>query len=457
MIMTTETRSLPLEGATRPLPLEGIRIADVTVVWAGPHVTQLLAEWGAEVIRVEPRTSVQPLTRGAELVPQPRATLEMMMQLGMTLFGYPDLEPGDEYWERSPSFTSHARNKLSMTADIMTDEGREAFFRLIEKCDVIVENNVPETIEKAGITYEQLRERNPNLIMLRMPAFGLDGPYKNYRALGTHIEGMIGHHYLRGYTDADPEAAGDVYTGDAIAGVMGAFAVTMALRHRARTGEGQQIELSQAENFLPMLGDFILDYTVNQRDSEPQGNRHRSHAPHNVYPCTGDDEWIAIDCDSEDAWRAICEVLGAPALLEDERFTDMPLRHQNQRVLDRELAEYTRPREVMGLFLELQAAGVIAGPLQNEARAVACPQLLSRGFFEELSSEAIGTHNYPGLNFRMRGTPNHLRTPSPTLGQHNQYVYKDVIGYTDDEYAAAEATGQIGAGYDPAILPPRPE
>jgi benzylsuccinate CoA-transferase BbsF subunit len=442
-------------NTARPLPLDGIRIADVTVVWAGPHVTQLLAEWGAEVIRVEPRTSVQPLTRGAELSPQPRPVLDMMMQLGMTLFGYPDLDPGENYWERSPSFTSHARNKLSMTADIMTDEGHETFMRLIEQCDVVVENNVPETIEKAGITYEQLRERNPRLIMLRMPAFGLDGPYKNYRALGTHIEGMIGHHYLRGYTDADPEASGDVYTGDAIAGVMGAFAVAMALRHRARTGEGQLIELSQAENFLPILGDFILDYTVNGRDSDPQGNRHRFHAPHNVYPCTGDDEWIAIDCDSEHAWHAICEVLDAPALLGDERFSTMSLRHQNQRVLDGLLAGYTRPREVMGLFLELQAAGVIAGPLQNEARASVCPQLLSRGFFEELTSEGTGTHLYPGLNFRMRDTPNQLRTPSPLLGEHNEYVYKELLGLSDDEYAAAEASGQIGSDYAPGVLPPR--
>jgi len=441
---------------TRPLPLEGVRIADVTVVWAGPHVTQLLAEWGAEVIRVEPRTSIQPLTRGAELAPQPRATLEMMMSLGMTLFGYPDLEPGDAYWERSPSFTSHARNKLSMTADVMTDEGREHFFRLVEKSDVVIENNVPETIEKAGITYEELRERNPNIIMLRMPAFGLDGPYKNYRALGTHIEGMIGHHYLRGYPDADPEAAGDVYTGDAIAGVMGAFAVAMAVRHRNRTGEGQQIELSQAENFLPILGEFILDYTVNGRNADPQGNRHPFHAPHGIYPTAGDDEWIAIDCDSEEAWHATCEVLGADDLLEDDRFDTMTARHPNQSVLVRALAEYTRPREVMGLFLELQSEGVIAGPLQNEVRAFACPQLLTRGFFEELTSEATGIHSYPGLNFRMLHTANSLRTPAPLLGEHNEYVYKQVMGYTDDEYAAAVASGQIGTAYVPEVLPPRP-
>ena len=149
----------------------------MTVVWAGPHVTQLLAEWEAEVIRVEPRTRIQPLTRGLELPPQPRPVLEAMMQMGMTLFGFPDLESGEDYWNRSPSFNSHARNKLSMTADVITAEGRESFLRLVERSDVVVENNVPETIERAGITDPELAERNHRLIMLRMPAFGLDGPY----------------------------------------------------------------------------------------------------------------------------------------------------------------------------------------------------------------------------------------------------------------------------------------
>ncbi|MSP22782.1 MAG: hypothetical protein EXR66_07180 [Dehalococcoidia bacterium] len=265
------------------LPLEGLRVADVTVVWAGPYCTQILAECGAEVIRIEPRTRSQPMTRGAETMPQ-EAAVRAQAARGMILAGYPNFNPQPDWWNRGSSFNSHARNKLSANADFSTPEGRELFLKLIEKCDILVENNVPDTIDKANIGYEVLRERNPGLIMLRMPAFGLSGPYRGYRAFGTHIEGMIGHHYLRGYIDGDPAESGDVYTGDAVAGIHGAFAVTMALRHRQRTGEGQLIELSQAENFLPLLGDFILDYTVNGRNTEPQANRHRSHAPHGAYP-----------------------------------------------------------------------------------------------------------------------------------------------------------------------------
>jgi crotonobetainyl-CoA:carnitine CoA-transferase CaiB-like acyl-CoA transferase len=435
------------------LPLEGIRIADVTVVWAGPYVTQLLAEWGAEVIRVEPRTRIQPLTRGADMQPPPEAALRQLARMGMTLFSYPDFDPGDDPWNRSAGFNSHARNKRSMTADITTPEGRETFLRLIEKCDVLVENNVPETIEKANLTYDVLKERNPNLIMLRMPAFGLSGPYKNYRALGTHIEGMIGHHYLRSYPDETPEAAGDVYTGDAVAGVMGAFSVAMALRARRRTGRGQMIELSQAENFLPILGDFILEWSVNHRDAGPQGNQDRVHAPHGFYPCEGDDRWIGIDCDSDEAWQALCRVLGASALAADERFKTESSRFEHRVLLDREVANYTRPHSDAALFRSLQAAGVIAGPVQTDGDAFACPQLNARGFFEELSDPDYGVRRTPGLIFSMANTPNHLRRSAPKLGQDNEYVYREVLGYSDEEYRKAQASGQVGMGYAPGVVP----
>ena len=435
------------------LPLDGIRVADVTVVWAGPYVTQLLSEWGAEVIRVEPRTRIQPLTRGADMQPPPEPALRHLAQMGMTLFAYPDFQAGDDPWNRSPGFNSHARNKLSMTADITTPEGREIFLDLIEKCDVLVENNVPETIEKANLTYDVLRERNPNLIMLRMPAFGLSGPYKNYRALGTHIEGMIGHHYIRSYPDETPEAAGDVYTGDAVAGVMGAFSVAMALRARRRTGRGQMIELSQAENFLPILGDFILDWTANQRDVGPQGNQHRTHAPHGYYQCAGDDRWIGIDCDSDAAWSAICDVLGAADLASDARFTSEAGRYQHRASLDKLLSEYTRERSDAELFQTLQNRGVIAGPVQNDADAFACPQLDARGFFEELPSDSYGTRRYPGLIFSMANTPTRLRRVAPDLGQDNDYVYRDVLGYSETEYQRAQESGQAGLGYAPGVVP----
>ena len=439
------------------LPLEGIRVLSLTVVWAGTHVGQLLAEWGAEVIRVEPRTAIQASTRGAERPPPPPDVLKTVAEMGVGgLVGVPDFEGGEEYWNRSAAFTSHARNKLSMTGDVMTPEGREAFLRLAAISDVVIENNVPETIEKAGLTYDEIRESNPEIIMLRMPGFGLSGPYKNYRGFGMHMEAMVGHTYLRNYADERVEAAGLAVTGDAVAGVTGAFAVAAALRHRRRTGKGQLIELPQAEAFLSVLGEAILDQTANGRTMPPQGNGHPAHAPHGYYPCAEADTWIAIDCDSDDVWDQICAALRAEDLLADERFRTGAGRWTHQTELEQVLSDYTRQFPQQALFLSLQARGVIAGPVQNEAKAYACPQMKARGFFEELTSESTGTHSYPGIVFRMAGTPNHLRTPAPDLGEHDDYVYRELLGYSEEEYQALKDKELVGRGYAPGVAPTPP-
>ena len=435
---------------SKKLPLEGIRIIDVTVVWAGPHCTQLLAEWGAEVIRVEPRNRMQPSTRGQTAhvtKEQVDAVRNSTATAGSLFYAFPDWDPGETPFNRSPSFNSHARNKKSMTVDIMTPEGRDIFRRLVAKSDVFIENNVPETIERAQATYEELSEINPRLIQLRMPGYGLTGPYKNYRTFGTHMEGMTGHHHIRGYTDMDPSMTGDSFTGDAAAGVQGAFAVMLALRQRKRTGKGQQIEMALAEGFVPYMGEFMLDYSMNQRVTEPQGNRHPTHAPHNAYPCEGEDRWIVIDVGTQDEWAALCNVMGNPDWTNDEKFVDQVSRHRRQKELDAHVAEWTKTRDRFELFHQLQAAGVAAGPVQDEADAFACPQLGDRGFFEELTGPDTGTRSYPGLIFNMSKTPNNLRRHPVGLGQDNEYVYKEIIGVSDAEYAELERLDQIGTGY----------
>ncbi|MBT5774051.1 MAG: CoA transferase, partial [Dehalococcoidia bacterium] len=370
----------PVAPGSASRPLEGIRVADITVVWAGPHVTQLLGEWGAEVIRVEPITRIQTSSRGADqTLTQEQARIAG--ERGQLLAAYPDFDPKDDRWNRSPAFNSHSRNKKSMACDIMTPEGKAAFLRLIEVCDVFVENNVPETIEKAGITWEELKAVNPRLIMLRMPGFGISGPYKNYRVFGMHAEAMIGHHYLRGYTDASPAYTGTSLSADGNAGVLGAYAVVMALRHRDRTGEGQQVEMPLAEAFLPNIGEFILDYTMNGRVAPPQGNTHPHHAPHNVYATVGEDQWIAIDVGTDEEFVALCGVLGAPALASDTRFAAGTGRLEHRDELDGELAELIAPLDKERLFRELQAVGVIAAPLHDELDALADEQLAARDWF----------------------------------------------------------------------------
>jgi crotonobetainyl-CoA:carnitine CoA-transferase CaiB-like acyl-CoA transferase len=441
--MTTNSNSLPLEG---------IRIAEITVVWAGPHVTQVLGEWGADIIRVEPVTRVQPYSRGGERV-QTQEAARRAAEGGTMLGAYPDNDPGEDPWNRSAPFNAHARNKRSMACDIMLPEGKEAFLRLIEKVDVLIENNVPVTIERAGITYDVLREVNPRLIMLRMPAYGLTGPYKNYRGFGTHVEGMIGHHWLRGYPDGSPDETGEAFTADALAGVMGAFAVTSALLHRHQTGVGQQIEMPLAEAFLPALGEWILDYTMNGRVAPPQGNLHRTHAPHSVFPTTGEDQWIAIDVGTDTEFRALCEVLGAPELPSDARFATAESRKAHEAELNDALSGYTRPWVNDDLFHRLQAAGVCAGSVHDEKALLASPHLNERGFFETLTMEGVGTHVYPGIMTKWANTPNHIRTPPVKLGEHNEEIYIDLLGYSREEYDGLVEKGLVGTTYPESVVP----
>jgi crotonobetainyl-CoA:carnitine CoA-transferase CaiB-like acyl-CoA transferase len=434
------------------LPLDGVKVAAVTVVWAGPHCTQVLAEWGAEVIRVEPIDAIQPYSRGAERIATKEQVIESVKN-GLTLFAYPDYDPGQEPWNRNPGFNSHSRNKKSMACNIMTPEGKMAFLKLIKEVDVLVENNVPTTIEKAGITYETLKEINPRLIMLRMPAYGLSGPYKGYRAFGTHVEAMIGHHYIRGYPDGSPDETGEAFTADAFAGLLGATAITAALRYRDATGEGQQIEMPLAEGFLPNLGEFILDFEMNGRVAGPQGNTHHSHAPHGVFPTSGDDQWIAIDVSEDEEWFSLCEVLDADTLASDARFRTQLSRFQNRDLLHDELNKYTIKHQKFDLFIELQQSGVCAGPVTDDVELLESPQLIDRGFFEELESPVIGKHRYPGIMTKWVGTPNSIRTPPPRLGEHSEEIYKQLLGYSDEEYNELLEEGHVGDRYPDHLLP----
>jgi crotonobetainyl-CoA:carnitine CoA-transferase CaiB-like acyl-CoA transferase len=443
---------IPKLSHERALPLEGIRVAEVTVVWAGPHVTQLLGEWGADVIRVEPTNRIQPYSRGGERI-VPQAAARRAGEQGVLASAYPDFDPGDDPWNRSPAFNSHARNKRSMACDVMSPEGRDAFMRLIKEVDVLVENNVPITVERAGLTYDVLREVNPRLIMVRMPAYGLDGPYKNYRGFGTHVEGMIGHHWLRGYPDGSPEETGDAFTADALAGVMGAFAITAALMRREVSGVGQQIEMPLAESFLPVLGEWILDYTMNGRVAPPQGNTHRSHAPHGVYPTTGEDQWIALDVATDSEFRALCDVLGAAYLVADERFGTAAGRHTHAAALDSALSGLTHEWHKDELFHRLQSAGVCAGAVHDELDLLASPQLAARGFFEEIEMRGVGTHRYPGIMTKWTETPNAIRRPPPHLGEHNEEIYLDLLGYSREEYDALVEKGLVGYGHPPSVVP----
>ena len=350
------------------LPLEGLRVLEITVVWAGPYCGSFLADLGAEVIRVESTKTFVPLTRGAA----PYLSQSVIDNLPLYSGGTPGRMPGERPFNRSPMFNSHARNKRSMTVNLLDPGGREIFDRLAAISDVLIENNPTETMEKLGISYESLRAVKDDIIMLRMPAYGSDGPYRDYRAHGVHIEGVVGHTMLRGYEDTDPSYNTTVLMSDAAAGAQGAFAALAALRHRKRTGEGQLVELGQAENVFSFLGEYYLDYAMNERIHGTLGNRH-PRALQNCYPCAGEDRWIAITIYDNDQWRALCHVIGAVHMKDDPELANCEDRYGRQTEIDPVIAEWTcrqTPEEAMHT---LQEHGIPAGAGDDPGRRIRRP------------------------------------------------------------------------------------
>ncbi len=424
------------------LPLEGLRVLEITVVWAGPYCGSFLADLGAEVIRVESTKTFVPLTRGAA----PHPSQEIIDNLPLYSGGVPDRIPGERPFNRSPMFNSHARNKLSMTVNLLDPGGREVFDRLVAISDVLVENNPTETMEKLGISYESLKAIKDDIIMLRMPAYGSTGPYRNFRAHGVHIEGVVGHTMLRGYEDTDPSHNTTVLMSDAAAGAQGAFAVLAALRHRKRTGEGQLVELGQAENVFPFLGEYFMDFQMNGRTHGPMGNHHPI-ALQNCYPCAGENRWVVITIYDQDQWLALCDTINAPELGSDTELFDPFARHSRQNEIDHCIAAWTRTQTPESAMYTLQRRGIPAGAVMNQADAFADQHIQSREFFREAYQEDCGTHLYPGPLYKMLETPLGIRRGPVMFGQDNDYVYRELLGYSAEEYAALEAAGHIGTDY----------
>ena len=430
------------------LPLAGVRVVDLTVVWAGPFGTLLLADLGAEVIKVENIHVWQPLTRGVMARP-PKA---MMGQGPAWTSGYPDDEPGDRPWNRSPTFVNIYRNKLSATMDLRVPEGRQPFEDLVRTADVVYENNVSETMEKLGITYDYLRALRPDIIYVRVPAFGSAGPYRNYRALGVHLEGVAGHSLLRKYPDLDPASNSQIFAGDYFAGTHGAFAAIAALHYRNRTGKGQLVEIPQVEVAAGMLAPFLMDYALNGRNGEALGNRdYYGAAPQGVYPCRGEDRWLALTVCDDAGWEALYEVLGNPAWAADPRFATTEGRRAHHDDLDRLLAQETRERDAWALTRALQGRGVAAGPVIDARDAYEDEHLRARGMYQRMFQVDCGERDWVGPFLRTTDGPLPVRRPPVALGEDNDYVYKSLLGYADATYEELLAAGHIGDRFDGTI------
>lgn len=432
------------------LPLSGVRICDFSAVWAGQSATMYLADMGADCIKVENPYIWNPMTRAAS----PRLNAMTANFIPAWMGGHPGGDPGPRPWNNSPAFIHVLRNKKSFTVDSRRPEGLAIVQALIRISDVLAENLALGTLEKLGLDDAAIRAERPDIVILHMPAFGRSGAYLEGRGYGSHIDAVAGSTILRGYRDSAPETNSQIFAGDFWAGAHGAFAVLAALRHRRRTGQGQVIELAQVECSAEMFPQAALDAAWNGRESLSVGNRSvEGFVPNAVVPCAGDDQWLAISCRSDEEWRALVAFLGNPGWAVAPALATAPGRAAHEAMLEERLAEWSANRDRDELFRELQRAGVTAGPVLTNKDAAVDPHLAATGAWKRLPATA----DYPETEF---GVPPYrfsrsgvgLRTAPALFGQHNDYVYRELLGIADEEYERLSAAGHITDTYDATVI-----
>jgi len=401
--------------------LTGARIIDLSQVFAGPYATKLLADMGVEVIRIE---CAARSGRGGSL---PR------MQPGGD-FGasFPNGDTGERSYNRFAYYNEVNRNKYAITLDLSKPRGVELFNKLVAISDVVVENFSPRVMSNFGLDYTVLQEINPRIIMMSISGYGQDGPYRDCVAYGEGIEAMSGMSKLTAYPNGAPLKPGVAYA-DAAAGLHAAFAIMAALRYRHIKGVGQYIDLSMREALIPLLGEAIMDYSMNGKIPEPIGNRNTRMAPHGCYRAKGNDRWITIAVSSDEEWRALCRIMDHPQWSRDEQFADADGRLSNQDEIDKMIGKWTIGYDHIELTDMLQSHGIKAGAVLDAAELVDDPHLKERGFFEEVEHTEAGTHIIPGISWKMSRTPGCIERPAPCFGEHNRYVFSELLGMSDKE------------------------
>jgi benzylsuccinate CoA-transferase BbsF subunit len=389
------------------LPLAGVRIVDFTWAWAGPQATLLLGMLGAEIIKIESRARLDH-TRLRSLMAGP-------------MLASPD---------HSVIFADFNVNKLSLTLNLTQAAAVDIIKRLVQISDVVAENMRPGVLAKLGLDYESLRAVKPDIVMLSSSAVGNTGPERTYVGYAPNFAAMGGISHITGPAEGPPTPLSGAI--DLRVGTTSALAILAALYHRARTGRGQYIDLSSTEAISAMIGDTFMESAMNGRSPGRAGNRDRTMAPHNCYPCAEDDRWVTIAVATEEEWRALREVIADPRL-EDERFADGYSRWLNQDELDQIIGEWTATRSPEEITQTLQAAGVAAMPANDGRSLVRDPQFNARGLMEPVDHPLSGRRLLAGPPWRFSKTPASIRQPAPLLGQHNQYVLHDLLGMSEDE------------------------
>ena len=409
------TPRIATAGSSDPAarPLQGLRVIDLTSWWAGPSSTQAMAALGADVLHVESVTHPDG------------------MRLTGMMFG------ADDWWEWGHMFVAANQDKRGLTLDLASTTGRDLLLRLVATADVVVENFSPRVIESFDLDWDVLKACNPRLVMMRMPAFGLDGPWRERVGFAQTMEQMSGMAWLTGHVDDQPR----IMRGpcDPIAGMHGCFAVLIALRQRDATGQGVFIESPMVEAAINCAAEMIVEWSAHGISLGRLGNRSRFAAPQGVYECAEPETWLAVSVGTDDEWAALAGVIGVDAATH-ATMADRAAAHDE---IDAAIGEWSATVDLVEAEAALQSASVPAIACRNHGLLRHHPQFIARGFYELVPHPAVGTHLMPGQPYRMRGIDTWIRRPTPTLGQHNHEILAE-LGLSSEEIAALEADGQIG-------------
>ena len=409
-------------GARGGLPLEGLRIIDLTMGWAGPVGTRQLADLGAQVIKVEGR-------------------------------GYPDWWRGADYsdeaiaafgYEKPLYFNFVNRNKIGITLDLTSPEGVDLLLQLVHTADAVVENYGQGVLTGFGLDDRAFRAVRPDIVMMSMPAFGVASPWAEVRAYGSTLEHGAGLPMVTGWPD-DPPTMNHIAYGDPIGGLSACPALLTALLHRQRTGEGQYIDLSQVECLFPLVAPWLIEQAVTGKVGPKTGNRHPVYTPHGCFPCDGHDAWVVIAVTDDAAWRALCGVMERPDLGADPGFAAVIGRRAREDELEAAISAWTRQRSPDEAMEALQAAGVAAGAARGATETLLYePHLMARGHWQEVARPHMDFPQQPSPVFREEGQPYPIRRPAPTLGQSSCEVLSRILGLAPAELDRLERAGVIG-------------
>ena len=411
-----------------PLPLAGMRVIDISNVFSMPYAGGILADLGAEVIKIE-RTARPDTTRG-----------------GAASTVYADNEPGEDPWNRTATFNVLNRGKKSLTLDLSLPAGRDILRDLIRVSDILTENFTPRVMRGWELDYPNVVKLNPRLIMLSCSGYGREGPYAPYPGQATTMEATHGLVHLTGYRGDVPSKAGQSFV-DFLASWSLLMGATLGLRYRNRFGKGLWVDVAMYQLGCTMLSESILDWEANGRLGGRIGNRHAWLAPQGCYRCAGDDAWCVVSVHDDEEWIALCAAIGQPDLANDPRFATNDARGQNHDAIDTIISAWTAGVSKFAAMDTLQAAGVRAGAVFDGRDMHLDRHARTRGMLEKVKfppERAMGERVIIGRPWRLSRVPLSVGGPGPMLGEHNREVIQGLLGYDDARYAELEQAGAVG-------------